>query len=278
LAPPEVYVWVVAANPASGSGRRSASPVGQVLKIWRHHRRMSQLDLSSAAGVTPRHISFVETGRSEPSRGLLEKLANALDMPLRDRNDLHLAAGFAPPYRESGLDDCDLADAMAAIDRILESHEPLPAVVMDAQWNLLRTNTGALELFGSMLDLGGLPAPTNVLDLMFASDGLRPHVLDWDQLARALLARARRECAGGIPNPALAARLEQLARALDGAVSPTASTGPLIPVGFRVNGADLRFFSTVTSIGTALDVTLQELRVEQFHPANDAARTHFGLT
>ena len=117
---------------------------------------MSQLDLSSTTGVTARHISFVETGRSSPSRELLETLADALDMPLRDRNDLHLAAGFAPPYRELGLDDRELADTMVAIDRILDSHEPLPAVVMDRHWNLLRTNAGAVDLFGTMLDLDGI--------------------------------------------------------------------------------------------------------------------------
>jgi transcriptional regulator with XRE-family HTH domain len=236
---------------------------------------MSQLDLSSATGVTARHISFVETGRSAPSRPLLETLANALDMPLRDRNDLHLAAGFAPPYRELGLDDRELADAMVAIDWILDSHEPLPAIVMDRQWNLLRTNGGARELFGSMLDLGGLSLPANVLDLVFGFDGLRPHVLDWDQLAPALLARARRESVGGVPNPELAARLEQLARQLDDIPPPTTSTGPLISIRFRVGGADLSFFSTVTTIGTPLDVTLQELRVEQFHPANDATRARY---
>src|SRR5688572_11794956 len=141
-----------AATLGRSPGRRAPSPVGQVLQTWRRHRRMSQLDLASVTGVTPRHVSFVETGRSRPSRTMLDTLADALDMPLRDRNDLSLAAGYAPPYRELGLDDPELAVAVVALERILASHEPLPAVVMDRHWNLVRVNDGARALFGSMLD------------------------------------------------------------------------------------------------------------------------------
>lgn len=162
-----------------------------MLKTWRRHRRMSQLDLSSATGVTSRHISFVETGRSTPSRELLERLADALDMPLRNRNELHLAAGFAPPYRELSFDDAGLADATAAVEAILTSHEPLPAIVMDGHWDLVRANEGARRLFGSLIDLSALPAPANILDAVFDPAGLRPYVLDWDQVAPVLLARGR---------------------------------------------------------------------------------------
>src|SRR5262245_501337 len=175
------------------SARALRSPVGEVLQTWRRHRRMSQLDLAASTGVTSRHISFVETGRSTPSRDMLDTLADALDMPLRDRNDLYLAAGYAPPYRELGLDSPEFAAAVTAIEQIMASHDPLPAVVLDRHWNLVRANRGAQELFGSMIDLASLAAPVNVLALVFDPDGLRPHIDNWDVLAPALLARARRE-------------------------------------------------------------------------------------
>ena len=182
---------------------RQASAVGQVLQSWRQRRRMSQLDLAIAASVTPRHVSFVETGRSSPSRDMLLVLAEALEMPLRDRNDLYLAAGFAPPHRELGLDDDELRVAMSAVERILASHDPLPAVVLDRHWNLVRANQGAQRLFGAMVDLGSLPAPVNVLELIFDPHGLRSHIANFAELAPALLARARREAVGGIPDPTL---------------------------------------------------------------------------
>lgn len=235
---------------------------------------MSQLDLSSATGVTSRHISFIETGRASPSREMLDTLAAALDMPLRDRNDLYLAAGYRAPYRELGLDDDELADARAAIDRILASHEPLPAVVIDRHWNLLRQNHGAAELFGAMLDLQRLPAPANVLELLFDRDALRPYIDDWETLAPAMLERARRESVGGVPDATLAARLDRLRRLLPPRRLPAGSEssrspdslGPLIPIGFTIDGETHRFFSTVTTLGTPSDITLQELRIELFHP------------
>lgn len=236
---------------------------------------MSQLDLSSVAGVTPRHVSFIETGRAAPSREMLATLAEALDMPLRDRNDLYLAAGYAAPYRELGFDDAELADARLAIERILASHEPFPAVVMDRHWNLVRANGAARGLFGAMLDLDRLPQPANVLELVFDPDGLRPHIVDWHRLAPALLARARREAVGHVPDAELAARVARLERALDGQPSPSPNTGPLIDVVFAIDGVEHRFFSTVTTLGTPLDVTLQEIRIELFHPADPATRARY---
>jgi transcriptional regulator with XRE-family HTH domain len=231
---------------------------------------MSQLALSSATGVTTRHISFVETGRAAPSRQMLDTLAIALDMPLRDRNDLYLAAGYAAPYRELGLGDEAMADARAALDRILGSHEPLPAVVMDRHWNLLQANQGAVELFGSMLDLGSLPQPANILDLVFDPGGLKPHIAGWSRFASAMLDRARRETVGGVPDPELAARIERLASLLPARAEGRAGAlGPLIPVQFVVGGTARCYFSTVTTLGSPCDITLQELRIELFHPARD---------
>src|SRR5262245_13245432 len=197
------------------AAQRERSPVGHVMQTWRHHRLMSQLDLAAATGVTSRHISFVETGRSVPSRDMLDTLADALEMPLRDRNDLYLAAGYAPPYRELGLDAPELAAVTTAIEHILASHDPLPAVVLDRHWNLVRANRGALTLFGSMLDLESLPSPPNVLDLIFDPEGLRPFIDNWERLAPALLARAKRESVGGVPDPVLAERIAGLETLVD---------------------------------------------------------------
>jgi transcriptional regulator with XRE-family HTH domain len=229
---------------------------------------MSQLDLSAAAGVTPRHVSFVETGRSSPSRQMLDTLADTLDMPLRDRNDLYLAAGYAAPCREVGLDREELAQVMAAVERILASHDPLPAVLMDRHWNLLQSNRGATELFGSMIDLEAIDQPANVLRLVFDPEGLRPHISNWDELAPALIARARREAVGGVVDPELESLLDQLVQQLPERANDNRrfAAGPVIDVAFQISGRKRRFFSTVTTLGTPTDVSLQELRIELFHP------------
>jgi hypothetical protein len=208
---------------------------------------------------------------------MLDTLADALDMPLRDRNDLYLAAGYAAPYRELGLDATEMADAMFAIDRILDTAEPFPAVVMDRHWNLLRTNGGAVDLFGRMLSPEQLGGPANVLDLVFDPDGLRPFIVEWDDVAPGLLARAHREAVGGVPDAELIARLRRLGDQLPPGRSIGAGipTGPLIDVTLDIHGTVFRFFSTVTTLGTPRDVTMQELRIEQFHPADDATRARY---
>jgi transcriptional regulator with XRE-family HTH domain len=225
---------------------------------------MSQLDLSVTSGVTTRHVSFVETGRSSPSRELLHTFAEALDMPLRDRNDLFLAAGYAPPYRNQGLYDPAAADIAAAIERILTSHDPLPAVVMDRHWNLVHANQGARQLFGRLIDLDTVAAPVNVLRLIFGP--LRDYIDNWDELAAGLLARAKREAVGAVPDPELQTLLDDLMAQIPDVAHPAVAQSPVIDVAFRIDGTVQRYFSTITTLGTALDVTLQELRIELFHP------------
>ena len=236
-----------------------------MLQEWRRHRRMSQLDLSVSSGVTSRHVSFIETGRSAPSRQMLHTLAEALDMPLRSRNDLYLAAGYAAPYQQLDLDAEQNAEVTAALERILASHEPLPAVVMDRHWTLLRANRGAQRLFGSLVDLSSLPQPANVLRLVFGE--LRPHIVNWADLAPALLSRVHREAVGGVADPVLSALAEELKAtcAAPGSSVPPRPPGPVIDVAFNVGGRVERYFSTVTTLGTPNDVTLQEIRVELFH-------------
>lgn len=251
---------------------------GDLVRYWRRVRAMSQLDLASAAMTTPRHMSFLETGRSSPSREMVLRLAGALDVPLRDRNGLLLAAGFAPLFAQRAVDDPALDLVMAALDRMLERHDPLPAVVMDRSWDLVRANAGAGRLFGALFAPEPLPGPANVLRLVLEPGPVRSAITNWDDVAPALLERARREAVGGVLDLATAELVRELQARPDVAsrvVAPrtAASLVPVVDMHFRLAGAgdeDLRFFSIVSTVGTPVDVTAQELRVEAFFPVDDA--------
>jgi transcriptional regulator with XRE-family HTH domain len=248
---------------------------GDMLRYWRRVRSMSQLDLASAAMTTPRHMSFVETGRSRPSREMVLRLAGALDVPLRDRNGLLLAAGYAPLYVERALDDPALDRVNAAISAMLAQHEPLPAVVMDRGWNLLRVNAGARRLFTGLFAPESVPSSANVLRVILEPGPVRSRILNWRELAPALLERARREAVGGVLDLATAELVQELRTQPDvasvvSAPRAPAPPSPVIDVHVEYAGTDLRFFSVVSTIGTPVDVTAQELRVEAFFPADDA--------
>ena len=237
---------------------------------------MSQLALATEAGVTPRHVSFVESGRANPSRDMVLKLSRALDVPLRERNQVLLAAGYAPQYRETGLDDASMAQVRAALETLLAHHEPHPAVVMDRHWNVLRTNQAATDLFDWLLDGGNPGTPANVLRLMFGP--LRPHVANWEQTGEVLVQRVHREAVGGIPDVTTRRLLDELL-ALPGIPKAWGTPDfartqlPVLPVVFRKDGRERSYFSMVTTVGTPHDVTLQELRVESFFPQGRAGRS-----
>lgn len=239
-----------------------ASPVGTLMRHWRAQRRMSQLGLAMTAGTTQRHVSFVESGRAQPSRELVLRLARALDVPLRERNQLLLAAGYAPQYRETGLDAPALRQVQRALDRMLAQQEPYPAVVMDHHWDIQRANAAATSLFTRLLD-GPPPTPANVIRLMFGP--LRPHVANFDATAEALLARIHREAVGGLPDPRTLALLDEIRP--DAPPDFARPASPVVPVHFVKDDLDVRYFSLVTTVGTPQDVTLQEIRVELFFPA-----------
>jgi transcriptional regulator with XRE-family HTH domain len=256
-------------------GRPRPSPVGRLLRHWRRVRRMSQLDLAVEARVTPRHVSFVESGRSRPSREMVLVLAAALDVPLRERNQMLLAAGYAPLYRETGVDEPAMSQVRAALERVLRHHEPFPAVVMDQHWDVVMTNAAAAAMFAWLLGGERSKQPANVLRLMFDPDGLRPFVANWEQVGEALVQRVHREAIGGVPDARTAALLKELLalpgvperwRAPDFSAAPV----PVIPVAFRKDGLDVSYFSMVTTVGTPQDVTAQELRIESFFPADEA--------
>lgn len=245
---------------------------GLLLKEWRRVRRKSQLTLALEAEVSPRHLSFVESGRSVPSRDMVQTLAEALDVPLRERNALLVAAGYAPLYPERALESADLIRVRHALTRLLDHHEPYPAVVLDRRWNVLETNRAAPRLFSHFVDLATLPEPRNLLRSMFDPAGLRPWIANWDAVAQTLVHRVFREAVGGVPDPQVLSLLGEL-RAYPGSPAPgpatTAADLPFHPVQFRKGTLSLSFFSMVTTVGAPLDITAQELRIEAFFPSDD---------
>ena len=195
-------------------------------------RGKSQLELAMDAMTTPRYVSFVETGRSQPSRRMVVRLARALDVPLRERNGLLLAAGYAPLYSTGSLDGPELDRVQAALGSMLAQHEPFPAVVMDRGWNVLRPNGGAVRLFGGLCTPQALPDPANVLSLMIEPGPVRDAVLNWDAVVPTLLERARREAVGGVLDPDTATRIDWLRSRADvtAVLSEAACAPPTVPV------------------------------------------------
>ena len=246
------------------------SPVGRLLQHWRAQRRMSQLALATEAGVTPRHVSFVESGRANPSRDMVLKLARALDVPLRERNQVLLAAGYAPQYRETGLDDASMAQVRAALDTLLEHHEPHPAVVMDRHWNVLRTNRAASALFDWLLD-GANPGDAGerpAVDVRPTAPARRQLGADRRGARPARAPRGGRRRPGPRPRAGCSTRCSRCpASRRPGArrTSPARSCRCCRSSSART-GASVSYFSMVTTVGTPHDVTLQELRVESFFP------------
>ena len=257
----------------------SSGGVGPLLRRWRTARGLSQLDLAQAAEVSARHLSFLETGRARPSRQMLLVLGSVLDLPLRERNALLLAAGFGPAYHETPLSEPRMAAMRAALELVLRQHEPFGAVAMDRHWNLVMLNEGYARVVGGLLGANVpaftvLPEPRpNGLRLLFDPRAFRPHVVNFDEVARELLARVHREALWS-GDPATRALLEELLAAPGIPPSwrePDVDNAPslLVPVGIRLGGATLRFFTTLTTLGAPQDITLQELRIESFHPADD---------
>jgi transcriptional regulator with XRE-family HTH domain len=255
---------------------RPAPPhFGEHLRQWRQRRRMSQLDLASEAEISTRHLSFVETGRSVPSREMVLRLAERLDVPLRERNAMLVAAGYAPMYRERPLDDPALAAARQAVELILKSHEPYPALAVDRQWNLLAANAMVPHLLAG-IDQDLLQPPLNVLRLSLHPRGLAPRIVNLLQWRSHLFERLRQQM-HATGDAELAALYEELrSYPLPDGVESTHLEGELLgvamPFQFRTAAGVLSFISTVTVFGTPVDITLQELALETFFPA-DASTT-----
>jgi transcriptional regulator with XRE-family HTH domain len=259
--------------------RPKASPVGQLLKHWRERRRLSQLTLAVDAEISTRHLSFIETGRAQPSRDMVLLLARALDVPPRGRNDLLTAAGYAPVYRETALDAPEMTDVRRALDFTMRQQEPFPGLVIDGHWNLLMTNEGAkrlMALFISPEDVGAVGGRPNAMRLFYHPRGMRPYIVNWEATAAALIQWLHLDLARGIGDAETRRLLDELLaypdvpqkwRSLDLDVTPA----PFLAVEMRKGDLHVKFFSTLTSLGVPYDITLHELRVECFFPADQAS-------
>ena len=254
-------------------GRRTTTPVGQLLRNWRDARGMSQLDLAMRAGFSARHVSFIETGRTQPSREALLAIAETLDVPLRERNDLLEAAGYAHVYRQTPLAAEEMAHVRGVLEFILSRHEPYAAVVLDRYSNCLLGNPSSSRLIGALVDPSLMTEHANLLRLVFHPLGIRRWIVNWDEVARHLHGRAEREL-GRFPGDETAAALLRELRDYTGGAAHTPrvpALGPsdlLLPVHIRKEQLELRLFSTIMTLGTPQDVTLQELRIETFFPAD----------
>lgn len=258
----------------------AGSAVGRLLRQWRTSRGMSQLDLALRAGFSTRHLSFIETGRSQPSRQALLVLAETLDVPLRERNQLLEAGGFADVYRETALDAAEMAHVRGVLQFILDRHAPYPAVVLDRYATCLMGNDASRRLIAAVVDPSLIVEHANFLRLAFHPLGARRYIVNWEEVAAHLLGRAERELAPAAHDPRAAALLDELrgyAGPTPAARTPAPHGGPslagdlLLPIHVRRDGVELRLFSTIMTLGTPRDVTLQELRIETFFPADESS-------
>lgn len=241
-----------------------------LLRQWRNHRRLSQLELSNKAGVSTRHLSFVETGRAQPSRELLLHLARSLDMPMRDTNRLLLASGFAPEFGDAPLDAPEQTDTLATVERVLQAHEPWPALVVDRHWNLVRANTAAM-LFTEDVAAELLAPPLNVLRVCLHPDGMAPRITNLGAMAFHVLSNLQRQI-DALGDPVLAALAEELHGyvrdvALDG---HDGDHGLAITMELQRRGETLRFINLIATFGSAVDATTSELSIETFLPADES--------
>lgn len=247
-------------------------PVGNLLRDWRRRRRLSQLDLACEADISARHLSFLETGRSLPSREMVLHLAEQLDIPLRERNALLIAAGYAPIFRERQLEDPTLQAARKVVDLVLAGHEPFPALAVDRHWTLVASNR-AVPLLITGVEPTLLQTPVNVLRLSLHPGGLAPRIVNLEEWRQHLLTRLRRQV-DATADPVLAELLNELSSypvaggKVHKAPANTDYAGVAVPLQLATEGGILSFLSTTTVFGTPVDITLSELALESFFPAD----------
>lgn len=252
---------------AAGVASAPSQSVGELLRQWRERRRLSQLELSIQAEISTRHLSFVETGRSKPTSEMILRLAEHLEVPLRERNRLLLAGGYAPVYRRRALDDPELAAVRTALRRVLDAHLPYPAVVVNRWWELVDANAMIASLTaGAAPHL--LEPPVNVLRLSLHPDGMAPNIVNLAEWRAHLLCRLAGQIRATGDN-----RLAQLHEELCGYPGGTEGTPGradiVVPLRYVLDGRELSFFSMTAVVGTPLDITVEELAIEAFYPADD---------
>lgn len=270
---------------ANAAEHQYFSDFGAALRYWRGKRGISQLRLALDAGISQRHLSFLENGRAQPGRELILKLGLVLDIPLRQRNAMLLAAGFAPAYRERSLSDPELGAVMQALDFMLEQQAPYPALVVDRLWNLVMANEPAanmMRLFLGMPPHAPIPrdGSVNVLKLILDPNGLRRYLVNWEDVCTDLLLWVQREAMGDGPGSEATALLDEL-MALPGIAGAASQPNlerralPFLPVTLKKDDIVLNLFTTITTLGTPHDVTVHELRLESFFPADESSRQWF---
>jgi transcriptional regulator with XRE-family HTH domain len=248
------------------------TPVGDLVRRWRRQRGLSQLHLAVEADISQKHLSFIESGRASPSRDMVLQLAEHLDVPLRERNALLLAAGFAPIFRDRPLTDPALARALATVERLLKAHEPYPALTVDRQWTLVRANNAVPPLLAGV-DPELMKPPVNVLRVSLHSRGLAPLIVNLAEWRAHLLERLRRQIRI-TGDPKLDALLRELTAYPGGPARgesrtpPTAADDVAVPLKLRTREGVLTFLSTITVFGTPVEITLSELSLEAFYPAD----------
>lgn len=253
-----------------------ANSVGTLLRQWRERRRMSQLDLAIEAEISSRHLSFMETGRSRPSREMVFLLAEVLDIPPRARNDLLAAAGYAPIYRESRLDAPEMAQFRRALDFMLRQQEPYPAIVLDRYWNILLGNEGTGRFMDLFMDADAIAAlgPPNGLRLICHPEGLRPYIVNWEPTAAALIQWLHRDLLRSA-DAGMQLLLDELLAYPDvphnwRTLDLDAPAAPFLAIEMQRDETYLSFFTTLTTLGTPYDITLHELRIESFFPTDES--------
>lgn len=264
------------------SNRTDPNAFGVELKRWRRQRRMSQLELASLASVSQRHLSFLETGRSRPSSEMVEHLGLALDAPLRGRNGMRHAAGFAPAYTEEPLDGSALSQIRESLETLVEAHDPFPAYVVDRMWNLRIANTAAARLTGLLLPSdSALALAGNVLRMFLHPDGARGVVVNWPEAAATMVERLGAECEANPADRELVALFEEVmgyegVAALGPVAGRPSERSLLAEIHVQSGDLDLRLFTTISSLLGASDVTVEELRLETLLPADAATRQALG--
>jgi transcriptional regulator with XRE-family HTH domain len=244
------------------------------LRLWRQRRGWSQLDFAGRAGISQRHLSFLELGRASPSRDMVMRLAAALDVPLRGHNALLVAAGFAPVWRETDLGAPELAQVGEALNYIMAQQEPFPAAVVDRRWKLLKANNGAVRLVEFLVGPVGPDAEINLADALVAPDILRPYLINWAEVVRYFIRSVEVDAAAD-GTAETAALLERLlgypgVRSVVEAPFDETAPAPVLPMHFRKGGVSLQLFTTIATLGTPRDITLQELRIECLFPMDQA--------
>ena len=254
-----------------------------LLKQWREHRHISQLDLALTAGISQRHISYLETGRSRPSRDMILLLAETLHIPLRDTNRLLVTAGYSTAYNESTLEDTRMAPVMEAVRHMLDHHAPFPAVAVDRYWNVRKTNTAADMLLAMLGDISELVDPAsdqhmvNLALMTVHPKGLRQYITNWEQASPAFLLRLKRDVAE-TPDSVLKHRFQaivDLIGPIDDMADAEKDLLPVLPIDLNINGLELSLFTVISTFGTPQDVTTDELRIELFYPMNKQTEDFF---